>query len=232
MKEVEHAGTTLKNGRHNGHSNNSTPIFCIGERTDTLLPANAYLVDDLKIRKISAHFKEIMLLLGLDLSDDSLQGTPDRVAKMYVTEMFAGLDAKNEPKITLFDNNFQYNEMLVEKNIRLNSCCEHHFVPIIGKVHIAYYSTGKLVGLSKINRLVNFYAKRPQLQERLTQQLAEAFKKALSTNDVAVVIDASHMCLTTRGITDRDSKTLTSHYSGRFKNEEIKKEFLHYLEEV
>ena len=170
------------------------------------------------------------MLLGLDLEDDSLQGTPDRVAKMYVKEMFQGLDPKKEPKITLFENTFQYNEMLVEKNIRLNSCCEHHFVPIVGKVHVGYFSSGKLIGLSKINRIVSYYSKRPQLQERLTEQIADALKNALSTNDVAVVINAAHMCLTTRGITDSDCKTLTSHYSGKFKNEEVKKEFISYLE--
>ena len=230
MKENEHSGNALMNG--NNHSKNDTPIFTLPEGEETLLTSYPGINDDLKMKKISAHFREIMLLLGLDLNDDSLQGTPDRVAKMYVKEMFSGLDPKNEPKVTLFENKFQYNEMLVEKNIRLHSCCEHHFVPIIGKVHIAYYSSGKLIGLSKINRLVNYYAKRPQLQERLTEQIAEALKIALATNDVAVVINAAHMCLTTRGITDADCKTLTSHYSGKFKNEEVKKEFLNYLKEV
>ena len=231
MKENEHPGNTIMNG-NNSHSKNITPHFTLAEGEETLLTTYPGLGDDLKMKKISSHFREIMLLLGLDLNDDSLQGTPDRVAKMYVTEMFQGLDPKKEPKITLFENKFQYNEMLVEKNIRLHSCCEHHFVPIIGKVNIAYYSSGKLIGLSKINRLVNYYAKRPQLQERLTEQIAQALKKALGTNDVAVVINAAHMCLTTRGITDTDCKTLTSHYSGKFKNEEIKKEFLNYLKEV
>lgn len=229
MKENEHSISTLING-HN-HGSNGTPLFKFPEEEETLLTSYPGLSDDLKMKKISARFREIMLLLGLDLNDDSLQGTPDRVAKMYVTEMFQGLDPKNEPRITLFENNFQYNEMLVEKNIRLHSCCEHHFVPIIGKVHVAYFSSGKLIGLSKINRLVNFYAKRPQLQEKLTEQIAEALKNALATNDVAVIINANHMCLTTRGITDTDSKTLTSHYSGKFKNEEVKKEFLNYLKE-
>ena len=230
MKENEHLNGTLMNGSKNGYNN--SPVFNLRRGEETLLTSTPDRSDELKIQKISAHFREIMLLLGLDLDNDSLQGTPDRVAKMYVTEMFRGLDPKKEPKITLFENNFQYNEMLVEKNIRLHSCCEHHFVPIIGKVHVAYFSSGKLIGLSKINRLVNYYAKRPQLQERLTEQIAEALKKVLSTNDVAVVINAAHMCLTTRGITDTNCKTLTSHYSGRFKNEEVKKEFLNYLKEV
>ena len=229
MKENEPLIDHLMNGSKNGQ--NHAPVFKLRPEEEIVLTSFRDQSDDLKIKKISAHFREIMLLLGLDLDDDSLQGTPDRVAKMYVNEMFQGLDPGKEPKITLFENNFQYNEMLVEKNIRLHSCCEHHFVPIIGKVHVAYYSSGKLIGLSKINRLVNYYAKRPQLQERLTEQIAEALKNALETNDVAVVINAAHMCLTTRGITDTDSKTLTSHYSGKFKNEEVKKEFLNYLKE-
>ena len=228
MKENEHSISALMNG--NSHNKNNTPVFTLSEEKETLLTSYPDLGDDLKIKKISAHFKEIMLILGLDLSDDSLQGTPDRVAKMYVKEMFRGLDPKKEPKITLFENNFHYNEMLVEKNITLNSCCEHHFVPIVGKVHVGYFSSGKLIGLSKINRLVNYYSKRPQLQERLTEQIADALKNALDTNDVAVVINASHMCLTTRGITDIDCKTITNHYSGKFKNEEVKKEFLTHLE--
>lgn len=228
MKENESLITPLMNGSKNGQ--NHTPLFNLRPEEEIVLTSFRDS-DELKIKKISAHFREIMLLLGLNLNNDSLKGTPERVAKMYVTEMFGGLDPKNEPEITLFENNFQYNEMLVEKNIRLHSCCEHHFVPIIGKVHIAYYSSGKLIGLSKINRLVNYYAKRPQLQERLTEQIAEALKNALATNDVAVVINAAHICLTTRGITDTDSKTLTSHYSGKFKNEEVKKEFLNYIKE-
>ncbi len=228
MKENELTVKSRING--NNYVGKDSPLFIRPESDEPVWPSSPAQNDELKIKKISAHFREIMLLLGLDLEDDSLQGTPDRVAKMYVKEMFQGLDPKKEPKITLFENTFQYNEMLVEKNIRLNSCCEHHFVPIVGKVHVGYFSSGKLIGLSKINRIVSYYSKRPQLQERLTEQIAEALKNALSTNDVAVVINAAHMCLTTRGITDSDCKTLTSHYSGKFKNEEVKKEFISYLE--
>ena len=228
MKENELTVSSRING--NNHVKKDSSLFIRPENNEPLWTSSPAQNDEIKIKKISAHFREIMLTLGLDLDNDSLRGTPNRIAEMYVKEMFQGLDPKKEPKITLFENAFQYNEMLVEKNIRLHSCCEHHFVPIIGKVHIGYYSSGKLIGLSKINRLVNYYSKRPQLQERLTEQIAEALKNALSTNDVAVVINAAHMCLTTRGITDTDCKTLTSHYSGKFKNEEVKKEFLSYLQ--
>jgi GTP cyclohydrolase I len=227
MKENEVAVRSRIIG--NKHMKADSSLFKIPEN-DHLWNSENLQDDDHKIKNISAHFREIMLTLGLNLNDESLRETPDRVAKMYVKEMFSGLDPDNEPKITLFENSFQYNEMLVEKNIALHSCCEHHFVPIVGKVHVAYFSSGKLIGLSKINRLVNYFAKRPQLQEKLTGQIAEALKKSLETNDVAVVINAAHMCLTSRGITDVDCKTLTNHYSGKFKNEEIKKEFLSYLD--
>jgi GTP cyclohydrolase IA len=193
-------------------------------RTDIHLNA-----EEKKIQLISEHFRQIMLLLGLDLSDDSLIGTPERVAKMYVNEIFSGLNPANRPAVTVFENKFSYGEMLVEKNITLYSCCEHHFVPIIGKAHVAYYSTGKLIGLSKINRIVQYYSKRPQIQERLTEQIAKALKAALQTNHVAVVIDAVHLCVAARGIADVNSATLTCHYSGKFKEEQIKKEFLGFL---
>jgi GTP cyclohydrolase IA len=169
------------------------------------------------------------LLLGLDLTDDSLKDTPARVAKMYVKETFSGLNPDNKPDISLFENSYHYNEMLVEKNITLYSCCEHHFVPIIGKAHVAYFSSGKVIGLSKINRIVQYYSKRPQVQERLTEQIAMALKTALHTEDVAVVIDAAHLCVASRGVNDVNSTTVTSHYSGKFKIGEVKKEFLSYL---
>jgi GTP cyclohydrolase I len=184
------------------------------------------LDDETRIRMISDHFRQIMLLLGLDLDDDSLRGTPNRVAKMYVRETFAGLNPMNKPKVTLFDNSYHYSEMLVEKNITLYSTCEHHFVPIIGKAHVAYFSSGKVIGLSKINRLVQFYSKKPQVQERLTGQIAAALKDALQTEDVAVVIDAAHLCVASRGVGDVNSTTITGHYSGRFANDATKKEFL------
>jgi GTP cyclohydrolase I len=187
------------------------------------------LDDQTKMRLISNHFKQIMLILGLDLNDDSLKDTPDRVAKMYVQETFSGLNPNNKPKISLFENKYKYNEMLIEKNITVYSCCEHHFVPIIGKAHVAYYSNGKVIGLSKINRIVQYYCKRPQVQERLTEQIAAALKEALHTNDVAVLIDATHLCVASRGVHDVNSSTITSHYSGRFKIEETKREFLSIL---
>lgn len=185
--------------------------------------------DDKKIVQISYHFRQIMELLGLNLEDDSLKETPQRVAKMYVKEIFSGLNPKNKPDVTLFENNYHYKEMLIEKNITVYSSCEHHFVPIIGKAHVAYFSTGKVIGLSKINRIVQYLCRRPQVQERLTEQIASALKEALSTEDIAVVIDAAHLCVASRGVGDVNSTTLTSHYSGKFKSEETKKEFLSFL---
>lgn len=182
--------------------------------------------DDEKIKVIAGHFKGIMETLGLDLNDDSLKDTPKRVAKMYVKEAFSGLNPANEPGVTLFENKYQYNKMLVEKGITLYSYCEHHFVPIIGKVHVGYISKGKVIGLSKINRLVQYYSRRPQVQERLTIQIAEGLKKAIATEDVAVVIDAVHLCVASRGIRDTNSSTITAHYSGKFINEGTKSEFL------
>jgi GTP cyclohydrolase IA len=197
---------------------------------DYLSGAQEFIRDEeAKIRMISNHFEQILLLLGLDLNNDSLKGTPDRVAKMYVREMFSGLNPDNKPRITLFDNDYAYNEMLVERNIPVYSCCEHHLVPIIGKAHVAYYSSGKVIGLSKINRLVRYYCKRPQVQERLTEQIAAALKEALHTEDVAVVIDAAHLCVASRGVGDTGCTTVTSHYSGKFKTEEVKREFLSFL---
>ncbi|MEO6838150.1 MAG: GTP cyclohydrolase I FolE [Ginsengibacter sp.] len=182
--------------------------------------------DDEKINVIASHFKGIMQALGLDLDDDSLKETPRRVAKMYVKEIFSGLNPANEPKATLFENKYQYNKMIVEKGITLFSYCEHHFVPIIGKVHAAYISKGKVIGLSKINRLVQYYSKRPQVQERLTIDMAEGLKKAIGSDDVAIVIDAVHLCVSSRGVKDTNSSTITAHYSGKFINEETKSEFL------
>ena len=188
------------------------------------------LTDNEKMHKIAYHFREIKHTLGLDLTDDSLKGTPNRVAKMYVKEIFSGLNPANKPKIALFDNKYQYNEMLVEKDITFFSNCEHHFVPIIGKAHVAYMSNGKVIGLSKLNRLVQYYAKRPQVQERLTMQIAKELRTALGTEDVAVVIDAKHLCVSSRGVQDVNSSTVTSYYGGKFKEEARKSEFLKYLQ--
>jgi GTP cyclohydrolase I len=202
----------------------------IGTSLETPLRKDAFEMDDnTKIELIQKHFKEIMHILGLDLNDDSLSGTPHRVAKMYVKEIFRGLNPANKPDVKLFDNKYQYNEMLIEKNITLYSYCEHHFVPIIGKVHVAYISNGQVIGLSKINRLVQYYAKRPQVQERLTNQIAEGLKEALQSDDVAVIIDAVHLCVASRGIRDTNSSTITANYSGRFHGEKLKAEFLTLL---
>jgi len=187
------------------------------------------LDDDLKIDLIEAHFREIMTILGLDLTDDSLKGSPRRVAKMYVNETFSGLNPANKPSATLFDNKFQYNQMLVEKDITVHSYCEHHFVPIIGKAHVAYISSGKVIGLSKLNRIVQFFAKRPQVQERLTMQIANELKTVLETDDIAVIIDAKHLCVSTRGVNDVNSSTVTAAYSGKFEDEATRQELLRYI---
>lgn len=202
----------------------------VGTSAETPLRDDAFeLDDDLKIELIERHFREIMQILGLDLNDDSLNGTPQRVAKMYVKEIFSGLNPANFPDVKLFDNKYNYNQMLVEKNITVFSNCEHHFVPIIGKAHVAYLSSGKVIGLSKINRIVQHFAKRPQVQERLTMQIGNAFRELLETDDVAVIVDAEHLCVQSRGIQDTHSSTVTSYYSGKFRNEETKAEFLKYV---
>ncbi|HTF17918.1 MAG TPA: GTP cyclohydrolase I FolE [Chryseolinea sp.] len=187
------------------------------------------LDDDTKIEKIEKHFREIMNILGLDLTDDSLNGTPRRVAKMYVKEVFAGLNPKNRPHARLFENKYNYDQMLVEKDITFYSHCEHHFVPIYGKAHVSYFSSGKVIGLSKINRIVQYYAKRPQVQERLTVQIGKEMERVLHTQDVGVVLDANHMCVASRGVGDTNSKTGTAYFSGKFRDENIKREFLNYI---
>lgn len=197
---------------------------------DTPMVEGAFdMSDDEKIAQIEYHFRQIMETLGLDLTDDSLKGTPKRVAKMYVKEIFSGLDPKNMPKIALFENKYQYNEMLVEKNITFYSNCEHHFVPIIGKAHLAYIANGQVIGLSKLNRIVQHFAKRPQVQERLTMQIAKELQKILGTDDVAIMIDAKHLCVSSRGVKDDTSTTITSYYGGKFQEEATKAEFLKYI---
>src|SRR5918995_4539070 len=194
---------------------------------ETPLRPDAFdLDDDEKIDRIEKHFREIMNILGLDLTDDSLNGTPRRVAKMYVKEVFAGLNPKNRPNARLFENKYNYDQMLVEKDITFYSHCEHHFVPIYGKTHVAYFSSGKVIGLSKINRIVQYFSKRPQVQERLTVQIGKEIQRVLMTQSVAVVIDANHMCVASRGVGDTNSKTGTAYFSGKFKDENIKREFL------
>lgn len=193
---------------------------------DTPLKADAFdISDEEKIQKIEAHFKEILDIIGLDLNDDSLKGTPHRVAKMYVKEIFSGLNPANKPAMTLFDNKYQYDQMLIERNIKVQSTCEHHFLPIFGNAHVAYISSGKVIGLSKINRIVQYYAKRPQVQERMTKQILEELKIALSTEDVAVYVDSKHMCVASRGVQDINSSTITTAFSGKFLEESYRKEF-------
>ncbi|ABG58232.1 GTP cyclohydrolase I FolE [Cytophaga hutchinsonii] len=227
MKQNE----TLLNTRHKSDSMDELGEDHVSTSAETPLREDAFEKDDaLKIELIQKHFKEIMLILGLDLTDDSLKGTPNRVAKMYVQEIFSGLNPANKPSIRLFENKYKYSEMLVEKDITLYSYCEHHFVPIIGKAHVAYISNGKVIGLSKINRLVEHFSKRPQVQERLTVQIAEALKEALQTEDVAIVIDAAHLCVSSRGVKDTASTTITAHYSGKFTEDQTKNEFLAFIQ--
>jgi GTP cyclohydrolase I len=204
----------------------------VGTSFETPLREDAFEIDDeLKIELIEKHFREIMHIMGLDLTDDSLKGTPHRVAKMYVKEVFSGLNPKNKPAAKLFENKYKYNEMLVEKDITFHSHCEHHFVPIYGKAHVAYISNGDVIGLSKINRIVQYYSKRPQVQERLTMQIGNELKEALGTEDVAVIMDAYHMCVSSRGVQDTNSSTVTSFYSGKFQHDEqTRLEFLKYIE--
>lgn len=185
--------------------------------------------NDEKIVRIEKDVKHILETLGMDLTDDSLKGTSKRVAKMFVNELFAGLHPDNKPKASTFDNKYKYGEMLVEKNITLYSTCEHHLLPIVGKAHVAYISNGTVVGLSKMNRLVDYFAKRPQVQERLTIQVVKALQEVLNTQDVACVIDAKHLCVNARGIRDIDSSTVTAEFGGAFKKAEVRKEFLGYL---
>ena len=202
----------------------------ISTSVDTPLRADAFdMSDEEKIAQIEYHFRQIMDTLGLDLTDDSLKGTPKRVAKMYVQEIFSGLDPKNMPKAALFENKYNYNEMLVEKDISFYSNCEHHFVPIFGKAHVAYIANGQVIGLSKLNRIVQYFAKRPQVQERLTIQIAKELQKILGTEDVAVMMDAKHLCVASRGIKDDTSSTITSFYGGKFQQEATKAEFLKYI---
>lgn len=202
----------------------------VGTSAETPMRDGAFdLSDDEKMAVIEKHFEKIMDTLGLDLKDDSLRGTPHRVAKMFVKEIFQGLNPDNKPKISVFENKYNYGEMLVEKNITVNSTCEHHFLPISGKAHVAYISSGKVIGLSKINRIVDYFAKRPQVQERMTVQIANELKRVLNTEDVAVVIEARHLCVSSRGIQDESSTTVTAEFSGKFRQRQTKEEFQNYI---
>lgn len=232
MKRQETLLNTLpKNGSGtNGYSHTDIGDNHIATSIDTPMKDNAFeMSDEEKKYRISGYMAEIMDILGLDLQDDSLRGTPDRVAKMYVEEIFSGLNPKNKPRISLFDNSYKYEQMLVEKNITLNSNCEHHFLPIYGHAHVAYISSGKVIGLSKLNRIVQYFAKRPQVQERLTNQIGHELMNILETKDVAVIIDARHMCVSARGIEDNTSSTVTAFYGGKFQEADRKQELHNYL---
>jgi len=202
----------------------------IGGSAQTPLREDAFLLSNQeKIDIIEEKVGEILQTLGMDLTDDSLKGTPKRVAKMFVQETFSGLHPDNKPKASTFENKYKYGEILVEKNITLYSTCEHHLLPIVGKAHVAYISNGTVVGLSKMNRIVHYYAQRPQVQERLTLQVVEELQKVLNTKDVACVIDAKHLCVNARGISDISSSTVTAEFGGQFKDLEKKREFLDYI---
>ena len=221
---------TLLNTHLNGFSHEEIGDEHLGTSAETPLREDAFEMDDeLKMELIEKNFREIMNILGLDLTDDSLKGTPRRVAKMYVQEIFSGLDPKNKPEVRLFENKYKYDEMLVEKDITFYSNCEHHFVPIIGKVHVGYISNGNVIGLSKIHRIVNYYAKRPQVQERMTIQIINELKNALQSEDVALVVDAIHLCVSSRGVTDTTSSTVTSTFSGKLQQDTLKQEFLQHI---
>jgi GTP cyclohydrolase I len=202
----------------------------ISSSEETPLRKDAFaLSDEEKIERINANVREIMLTLGLNLDDDSLKGTPNRVAKMFVKEIFGGLHPDRKPKSSTFDNKYKYGEMLVEKNITLYSTCEHHLLPIVGRAHVAYISKGKVIGLSKMNRIVDYFAKRPQVQERLNIQIVRELQKVLGTDNVACVIDAKHLCVNSRGIRDIESSTVTAEYGGKFKEEAVRREFLNFI---
>lgn len=231
--KTEILNTKKKNGfKINGFSHEDIGNDHLYTSLETPLRSDAFSISDSeKKEKIELLFEEIMNVMGLDLTDDSLKGTPKRVAKMYIDEIFSGLNPANKPKIALFDNKYNYNQMLVEKNITFYSNCEHHFVPIIGKAHLAYISSGKVIGLSKLNRIVQYYAKRPQVQERLTNQIAEELKSILETPDVAVIIDAKHLCVSSRGIKDDTSTTISAYYGGVFNTPQKINELQNYLKQ-
>ncbi|NBC64981.1 MAG: GTP cyclohydrolase I FolE [Bacteroidetes bacterium] len=197
---------------------------------ETPIRKDAFLkTDHQKIEAIQEYFHKIMVELGLDMEDDSLKGTPYRVAKMYVEEMFAGLNPNNKPELSVFDNKYEYKKMLIESDITFSSACEHHFLPIIGKAHVGYVSSGKVIGLSKINRIVNYYARRPQVQERLSLQIFNELKSVLQTKNVMVIVEAEHTCISTRGVNDKTSKTTTMEYSGVFEEADVRNDFYKML---
>lgn len=215
---------------HNEGFNDEIGENHIATSAETPMRPDAFSIsDDEKIELIKKDVEKILITLGLDLTDDSLKGTPNRVAKMFVKEIFGGLNPGKKPGSSTFENKYKYGEMLVEKNITVYSTCEHHLLPIVGRAHVAYISNGTVVGLSKMNRIVDYFSKRPQVQERLTMQIVQELKKVLNTEDVACVIDAKHLCVNSRGIRDIESSTVTSEFGGKFKEESIRREFLDYI---
>ncbi|MEZ7498922.1 GTP cyclohydrolase I FolE [Flavobacterium sp. Arc3] len=216
--------------KHNEEIHDEIGDNHIGSCATNPLREDAFdITDDEKIESIKKDVESILLTLGMDLTDDSIKGTPNRVAKMFVKEIFGGLNPARKPKASTFDNNYKYGEMLVEKNIIVYSTCEHHLLPIIGRAHVAYISNGNVIGLSKMNRIVEYYSKRPQVQERLTMQIVQELQNALGTKDVACVIDAKHLCVNSRGISDIESSTVTSEFGGKFKDPQARREFLDYI---
>ncbi|MFD3000060.1 GTP cyclohydrolase I FolE [Pontibacter toksunensis] len=230
MKQKETLWNTMDNHSNNIDRDEEAIDDHVMSSLDTPLRADAFALSDAeKVEIIKGHFHEIMHTLGLDLTDDSLKGTPLRVAKMYVKEIFSGLNPENKPVARRFENKYMYNKMLVERDITVYSSCEHHFVPIIGKAHVAYIPNEHVIGLSKLNRIVHYYARRPQVQERMTMQIADELKQALQTENVAVMIEADHLCVMSRGVGDVSSSTITAEYSGLFDKQEYRTEFLSHI---
>ena len=213
-----------------GHTDDLGDAHVATSATTPLRPEAFDMPDEQKIKRISEHFGHIMDILGLDRNDDSLSGTPQRVAKMYVNEIFNGLNPANKPAITTFENKYQYKGLVIERNIPLQSTCEHHFQPIFGVAHVAYIPNGRVIGLSKLNRIVDFFARRPQVQERLVVQIAEELKNVLHTNDVAVYIDARHMFVQARGVEHHGASTITAEYGGKFLQDAKRQEFLQAIQ--
>lgn len=213
-----------------GAKEKSARLFDANEILKSVVPTPMIkngLSDEKKIEKITQHFTEIMNILGLDLTDDSLADTPKRVAKMYVQESFLGLNPANFPKMTVIDNKMKYDQMIVVQEVNVLSCCEHHFQTIHGSATVAYIPNDRVIGLSKINRIVQFFSRRPQVQERLTKQIADCLQTVLNTENVAVHINAKHYCVISRGIEDPNSSTITTDLRGHFKTKpETRKEFL------
>ncbi len=232
MNQISRAANSALNGhRALAAGANEIGEQHVGTSVETPLRPDAFdLSEPEKMQRIAESFQDIMETLGLDMEDDSLRGTPERVAKMFVREIFWGLDPRKKPRVSLFENKFGYRQMLVEKNIEVRSYCEHHFLPIYGRAHVAYIANGKVIGLSKLNRIVDYFARRPQVQERLTMQIADELKRVLQTRDVAVYLEAKHMCVEARGVEHRDGSTVTTEFDGKFLNENTRADFFRSIQ--